>query len=125
MANRVACELADRIAAIGTVSGAYQSANCTPSHPVPVFAIHGTADNIVPYNGIPEWAAAWANRNGCNPEPVEIVHNVLILEQQWSNCDEGADVILYTIQDLGHDWTHDIINFAQTIWDFFEQHPKP
>lgn len=124
MVDRLACELADRIAAIGTVSGAYQRpAECSPSRPVPVFAIHGTADTIVPYEGIPEWASAWAQRNGCDPEPADIPHNVLIGEKKWSNCREGADVILYTIQDLGHDWTHDLIDFGQTIWDFFEQHP--
>lgn len=124
MVNRLACELADRIAAIGPVSGAYSTGNCSPSRPIPVFAIHGTADTIIPYNGIPEWAAAWAERNGCDAEPAEVTHNVLISERQWGNCDEGADVILYTVVDLGHDWTHNIINIGQTIWDFFEQHPK-
>jgi len=124
MADRLACELSDRIAAIGTVSGAYQrTAECSPSRPVPVFAIHGTADTIVPYEGIPEWASAWAQRNGCDPEPEDIPHNVLIREEKWTNCREGADVILYTIQDLGHVWTHDIINFGQTIWGFFKEHP--
>ncbi len=124
MVDRLACELADRIAAIGTISGAYQSSrNCSPARPVPVFAIHGTADTIIPYEGIPAWASAWAERNGCDPEPVEIPHNVLIGEKKWSNCRDGADVVLYTIVDLGHDWTHDLINFGQTIWDFFEQHP--
>ena len=125
MVNRLACELADRLAAIGPVSGAYSSGSCSPSRPIPVFAIHGTTDTTVSYNGIPEWAAAWAGRNGCELEPVEVIHNVLISEQQWKNCDAGADVVLYTIQDLGHDWTHDIINFGQTIWDFFERHPLP
>ena len=123
MVNRLACDLADRIAAIGTISGAYQSTECSPARPVPVFAIHGTADNIVPYAGIPGWASAWAQRNDCDPEPVEVVHNVLISERQWGNCRAGADVVLYTIQDLGHDWSHDLINMGQTIWDFFEQHP--
>ena len=123
MVNRLACDLADRIAAIGPVSGAYQSGRCSPSRPVPVFAIHGTADNIIPYEGIPEWAAGWAERNGCDPEPAEVLHNVLISERQWMDCREGADVVLYTIVDLTHDWTHDLINFGQTIWYFFEQHP--
>lgn len=123
MVNRLACDLADRIAAIGPVSGAYQSGRCSPSRPIPVFAIHGTTDNIIPYEGIPGWAASWAERNGCDPEPVEVLHNVLISERQWVNCHEGADVVLYTIVDLTHDWTHDLINFGQTIWDFFEKHP--
>jgi polyhydroxybutyrate depolymerase len=125
MVHRLACELADRIAAIGTISGAYQSSEpCSPSRPMPVFAIHGTADSIVPYQGIPEWAARWAERNNCHPEPAEIPHNVLIQETKWGSCREGADVILYTIQDLEHDWTHDLINMGQTIWDFFQEHPR-
>jgi polyhydroxybutyrate depolymerase len=115
--------LADRIAAIGPVSGAYSPGNCLPSRPIAVFAIHGTADAIVSYQGIPEWAATWAQRNGCDSEPVEISHNVLIGEKQWTNCEAGADVILYTIQDLGHDWPSALIDVGQTIWDFFEQHP--
>ena len=124
MVHRLACELAGRIAAIGPVSGAYPSSgDCAPSRPVPVFAIHGTADPIVPYEGIPEWAAAWAERNGCDPEPVDVTHNVLIGEKQWGNCEAGADVILYMIVDLGHDWPGDLIDVGQTIWDFFEQHP--
>ena len=124
MVDRLACELADQIAAIGTISGAYQSSRqCSPSRPIPVFAIHGTADNIIPYEGIPEWASAWAVRNGCDPGPVDIPHNVLIGEKKWMNCREGVEVILYTIQDLGHDWTHDLIDMGQTIWDFFESHP--
>jgi polyhydroxybutyrate depolymerase len=124
MADRLACEMADRIAAIGTISGAYsRSSNCSPARPVPVFAIHGTQDPIVPYQGIPEWASAWAQRNGCETEPVEIPHNVLIHEQKWTNCRAGADVILYTIEGLGHDWTHDLIDMGQAIWDFFEAHP--
>ena len=123
MVHRLACELAGRIAAIGPVSGAYPSGICSPARPVPVFAIHGTADPIVSYEGIPEWAAAWAEQNGCDPEPVDVSHNVLIGEKQWGNCKAGADVILYTIVDLGHDWPGDLIDVGQTLWDFFELHP--
>jgi poly(3-hydroxybutyrate) depolymerase len=46
---------------------------------------------------------------------VAIVRNVLISEQQWQSCRAGADVILYTIQDLGHDWPKDLIDVGQTI----------
>lgn len=123
MANRLACDLAARIAAVGTVSGAYSSSRCSPARPIPIFSIHGKVDKIVPYNGIPGWASAWAERNGCNPDPLDVPHNVLINEKHWTNCSEGADVVLYTIEDLGHEWTHDLINFGQTIWEFFEQHP--
>lgn len=141
MANRLACELADWIAAIGSVSGAYQwSEECSPARPVAIFAIHGTEDPIIPYSGypeakeppaayyaisvpIPQWAASWAERNECDSPPAEIAHNVLISEQRWSNCRTGADVILYAIEGGGHEWPADLINVAQTFWEFFKQHP--
>ena len=141
MANRLACDLADRIAAIGTVSGAYQgSEDCSPSRPVAVFAMHDTDDPVVPYNGfqntgqppaayfligipIPQWASAWATRNDCNANPSEVVHTVLISEKRWSDCRAGADVILYSIQGGGHGWPSDLIDVPQLFWDFFVDHP--
>jgi polyhydroxybutyrate depolymerase len=124
MVDRLGCELSDRIAAIGTLSGAYASSGrCSPSRPVAIFALHGTADPIVPYEGVPEWALAWAQRNGCDLEPTNLVRNVLISEKQWNNCRAGADVILYTIQDHGHEWPTELINAGQIIWEFFKEHP--
>ena len=53
MANRLACDLSDRIAAIAPVSGTYQFGEiCSPVRPVPVIAFHGQDDPVVPYNGI-------------------------------------------------------------------------
>ncbi len=53
MSFLLACKLADRIAAIGGVAGAYSTpwSECSPSRPVPVIAFHGDADPIVPYEG--------------------------------------------------------------------------
>ncbi|MDQ2989102.1 MAG: hypothetical protein M3R60_08385, partial [Pseudomonadota bacterium] len=53
MAYRVGIELAPRIAAIGVQSGLMpaQSACPAPSHPLSVFILHGTADEIAPYAG--------------------------------------------------------------------------
>lgn len=142
MANRLACDLADRIAAIGTVSGAYQgSEDCSPSQPVPVFAVHGTDDPVVPYNGfqntaqppaayfligvpIPQWASAWANRNECEANPSEVVHDVLTSEKKWSDCRAGADVVLYSIQGGGHGWPNDLIDVPRLFWDFFVAHSR-
>ena len=53
MSDVLACTLADRIAAIGGVSGAYlfPRDECRPPRAVPVIAFHGTDDPIVPYPG--------------------------------------------------------------------------
>ncbi|HSL42875.1 MAG TPA: PHB depolymerase family esterase [Anaerolineales bacterium] len=141
MANRLACDLSDRIAAIGSVAGAYQwSEECSPLRPVAIFAVHGTDDPIIPYDGfpntgepptaynivgvpIPQWASSWGTRNECDPEPLDITHNVLISETKWKDCRSGADVRLYTIEGGGHEWPADLIHVASTFWEFFKQHP--
>ena len=141
MANRLGCELSDRIAAIGPVSGDYEnSEDCTPTRPVAVVAFHGTLDPTIPYNGfglpgaihesytriwtpIPTWAATWAEHNGCSSKPSIVFQEGPISGQKWADCQVGADVLLYTISGGTHDWPGNI-NAARMIWDFFTQYPS-
>ena len=140
MVNRLGCELSDRIAAIGPVSGDYDySEDCSPSRPVAVVAFHGTDDPTIPYNGfgvpgeihesylrigtpIPNWAAAWGERNGCSSKPATVFQEGQVTGQAWGDCQAGADVVLYTINGGTHDWPGGI-NAIKMIWDFFTQHP--
>jgi polyhydroxybutyrate depolymerase len=144
----LSCELSARVAAIGTVSGAYLFpwSECHPSRKVPMIVFHGTADPIVPYLGgpskpfdlpfppIPVWIDTLAQRNGCMGAPVKIPTTGDVSGIQFANCD--ADVVFYTITDGGHAWpggdpmpesivgyTTQDIDSTQTMWDFFQQHP--
>jgi polyhydroxybutyrate depolymerase len=92
MAHRLACDLADRIAAIAPVSGAYmQDEPCEPGRPVPVLAFHGTADRYAPFvnekvgQDIPQWAADWAARNGCDLKPASTQVADGVHVQSWQN----------------------------------------
>src|SRR5436305_1781795 len=60
MAFRVACMLSKKIAAIGTVAGAFDHVlgGCQPSRPVPGLEIHGQADQFAPYAGNPNMGMA-------------------------------------------------------------------
>lgn len=49
--SSLGCQLADRIAAIAPVAGLTDFAWCAPARPIPVIALHGTADPIVAYAG--------------------------------------------------------------------------
>jgi polyhydroxybutyrate depolymerase len=53
MTYRLAGELGQRLAAVGVESAAMpvQTRCKPPAHPLPLFAAHGTADEIVPYGG--------------------------------------------------------------------------
>jgi polyhydroxybutyrate depolymerase len=142
MSYRLACDAADLFAAFAPVSGAYQKyGDCNPSRPVPAVAFHGTDDKLLPYNGIPplflpvrDWAAEWAARNGCSAGPAATFQKGDVTGETWSDCWQGADVVLYTIQGKGHSWpgsnmpaaitTRDI-DATDAMWHFFAAHPMP
>jgi polyhydroxybutyrate depolymerase len=150
MSFLLSCEMSDRIAAIGTVAGAFtfQWEDCQPSRPVPTMVFHGTADPIVPYAGgqyhdtdirfpsISEWVAALAQRNGCMSEPAEIPASGQVSGVRYTGC--AADVVFYTITGSGHTWpggepipewiagmTSQDIDATRTLWEFFQSHPLP
>ena len=147
MAYLLACKLSDRIAAIGGVAGAYMFPwdDCHPTRPVPLIAFHGSNDRIVPYGGgesrpfeyslpiIPDWVMAWGDRNGCDEQGVQIPATGGVSGIQYTNCDQDADVILYTIAGGGHTWpggkpivesivghTTQEIDATRVMWEFFQ-----
>jgi polyhydroxybutyrate depolymerase len=77
MSYRMACDHADKIAAIASLAGAMwlDTAKCAPSQPVHVLQIHGTADADVAYDGSPGIPSAqttvqdWATLDGCASAP--------------------------------------------------------
>jgi len=122
MTSLLACELADRIAAIVPVGGLRAGiptptgpdpATCTPSRPVPVLAFHGQADTVNPYDGggTGYWGYSvraafdrWAVLDGCRRAPRErrLTEHVTLTTHRA--CRDGAEVGLYTISDGGHTW---------------------
>lgn len=132
MSHRLACELADRIAAIAPVGGANQFATaavCAPSKQVPVLDIHGTGDPCWPFAGGPfdclgnqkqnlvgvpatiVGSAAkpgWSTLYGCDPTPViqtlpnSVADGTETFHEVYSHC--KADVEVLRIEGGGHTW---------------------
>jgi len=152
MAFALSCQLSDRIAAIGTVSGAYLFpwSECASQRAVPLISFHGTADPIVPYMGgpsdsfdlpfapLPDWIAAYASHAGCLSMPETLAPQGKASAIRYSGCHDGAEVIFYTLQDGGHSWpgstgtprfvggeTNHDIDATRLIWNFFNAHPLP
>jgi len=149
MAITLSCKLPERIAAVGSVAGAYPFlvSECQPSRPVPTIVFHGTADPIVPYLGgqasasgffmpsIPDWVIDLAQYNGCANKPIKLpavgsVHGI-----QYSGCVQNSDIVFYTVEGGGHSWpgggslpkiivgnTNRDIDATEMMWDFFRQH---
>jgi len=134
MSSRLACNLSERIAAIAPVSGIRWTAPCT-GRAVPVVTFHGLADPQNTYAGMAradEWVesvedalAGWANHNGCDEARNETPEVNLVSVYSYSNCTEGADVVLYRIAGLGHTWAKNEIDATREMWTFFKKHPMP
>lgn len=146
------CELADRIAATGTVAGAFimPMEQCAASRPMPMIAFHGTADPVVPFHGgpsrgfdlpfpdVPQWMSIRAELNGCDPEPQALPASGAVSGVRYTGCVEDAELVFYTIDGGGHTWpgghplpewiagyTNMEINASETMWAFFQQYTLP
>lgn len=142
MAGFLACRLAGRIAAFAPVSGNFYAiaGGCHPSRPAPILDFHGTADTVLPYDGIPasadpawplppipSWLYDWAGRDGCTIGPTVFLREASVFAEQWTGCQGGATVVHYRIEGGGHAWPPAIDGQtpAQVIWRFFQAHPLP
>lgn len=144
----LSCTMSDRIAAVGMVAAAQTLPWdwCADERPVPMITIHGTEDPVTPYHGgvsfvaprafpdIPSWTASWAQRNGCDPNPVDSVLAPEISHREYTNCANGADVVLLSLGGVGHVWPggkplpewflgpNSDFDANAAMWTFFRQH---
>jgi polyhydroxybutyrate depolymerase len=142
LSHRLACERADRIAAIAPVAGVMGMPSCTPSRPVPVLHFHGTLDTLVPFegsaqNGFPsvrDSFAGWGERDDCTGEPAVTFAQGDTTCETYADCEGGAEVTLCTVTGGGHTWpgglpipglghTTSEIAATEAMWAFFAAHP--
>lgn len=127
MAQRVACQMADRVAAVVAVSGANEyatAAACEPAAPVSVMHVHGTADVCWSYEtslsacadeqprpkvGVAESIEGWVEALHCAPTPasgalrdLDTQDGTTASSARYDGCVGGAEVQLVTIDGGGH-----------------------
>lgn len=124
MSNRLACERADVFAAIAPVAGTLgEGVSCTPSRPVSVLDVHGTADPLVPFKGgevhgrggISHSISAinmvhkWRVADGCQGDPLmqelsDAGDGTHVRRFDSMACAPGTEVVFYQIGNGGHTW---------------------
>lgn len=148
MSFHLACNLSNRIAAIGSVTGSivpFTLTNCNASHPTPVLQIHGTADPTVPYNGGAGWSQSlstlmtyWANYNNCDlPSTTTAVPNTNTTDGStvekivYENGDNCVEVVHFKITGGAHTWPGSVfqlsgtnydINASKEVWNFVSKY---
>jgi len=155
MTYLLASDLGDRIAAIASVAATMNTGlEYTPSRPIPLLQIHGTADGLVPYTGsevlpvlsVDSTLQFWLNYNGCaEGQSVEELPDVTEADSStvtritYTGCPEGAEMVHYRVNGGGHTWpggpgspvffgpTNQDFHASSEIWNFFarHQHPNP
>ena len=129
--QRLARELALRIAAIGVVAISMSDKIAlmrAPARPVSVVLIPGTEDPLVPWAGgdlgfagsrrkvgtvlsVAETVAAWTALNRCAPPPVVTWEpdrspqdGTRVRREAYGPCGDGSEVVLYAVEGGGHTW---------------------
>jgi polyhydroxybutyrate depolymerase len=153
LSSVLACRAPDRFAAVAPVAAFFFVPGCasaTTSRPAPLLAIMGDSDPVVPYAGgrvnccgnpnIPAaeaTVASFAEQSHCAEPPVDDHPKPTIRHRHWTGCSADNAVELYTVEGGGHTWpgssfkvdrlgaTSDQHVATDTIWAFFEQHPRP
>lgn len=134
LSHRGACQLTDRLAAIGPVASNLLFQGCAPSRPIPVWMAHGTADPLVQYAWADQSADYWAGKNKCTTMATTYTKGDTSCVTH-GGCDGGADVVFCTVTDGGHQWPGgdtlpfmgkktDDISATDAIWEFFVAHPR-
>lgn len=135
MTLRIACDKTSTFAAALELAGPFWSdfSKCTPSAPIPLRVLHGTADMEVPYdgaNGAVAVSGFFAQKNGCtsmldpNAPALDLDSSLAGAEtkvSRYTGC--MADTELWTIQGAGHIPTL-VPNFRNIVWDFFSAHTR-
>lgn len=146
MSYRMACDHADQISAIVSLAGAMweDPSKCTPSAPVSILEIHGTADTVIAYDGgtigvnafpaAPTTVSDWVTFDGCSSTP-DLTAPPLDLDstlpgdettvtKYGAGCMPGGHAELWTIAGGSHVPTLSAV-FTPDLIQFLYDHPRP
>lgn len=130
----LACHKSNLIAAIGSISGVMLDTDCTTSHPMALINIHGTNDEVLPYDGSADYNAVetainhWTTFNNTDTTPITNTVNdngTTIEHYAYMNGDSSVSVEHYKIIEGNHVWfdfNYQGANTSQLIWNFLSKY---
>jgi len=144
MGFRLACQLSNKIVAVGLQSGTLFVNRCPYKKPVAVLEIHGTADAFVPIeggegpmdlapvdfppprDGLKKLAASnhcqVGTHTSTDPDDPTLSYEV------WRHCKNGAIVRWIKVEGAGHAWMPSSLSSfdsSAAAWSFLSAHPRP
>ncbi len=145
-AQRVGCELSDKVTAIAAVASSMPSnlaRTCKPTKPLPVLMINGTKDEAFPYYtagkallSLSDTVKFWTTHNRCSTKTDRqtLPQSPHVRLDNYKSCANQTSVLLYTIEGGGHSWGDNSMSssgnpvksgqelkVSSLIWKFFNQ----
>jgi polyhydroxybutyrate depolymerase len=138
---RLACQLSNKIAAVGVQSGTFFVKKCRKKKPVAALEIHGTADSLVPIDGgvssmdsslyFPsprDGLKKLAASNHCQVGATLTGRvNPDLSYEIWRHCKSGAIVEWARVGGADHSWmpsASSSFDSSAAIWSFLAAHPR-
>jgi len=127
MTQRLAAEASDLFAGAACMSMYLLSDTPASYRPIPFMEVHGSKDEIVPYEpgnwpGAEDNFWAWGERNGCTGQIEETWRQADHFTQQFTGCVDDADVALLTVAGAGHLPYRGIdsleLDTTEMVWEF-------
>lgn len=136
-ALRLGCERSTRFAGVGSVHGTLAIPTCAPDRPVPVWFVHGAADDetFASYQRtITETEADWLAADGCAPTSTPTgFHAGAVSCLDYADCAGGSALRTCVAERSAGVWERDAelqptaLSIAATddLLGFFAAHPMP
>ena len=134
MAYGLANHKSNLIAAVASVSGSMLDCIGVVNHPMPVINLHGTLDDVIPYDGNSEYASVnstvnhWLNFNNISSTPgvsSEVNGAITIEKYLYGQGDNGVSVEVYKYIGGNHVWfntTFEGKNASELVWGFVSKY---
>ena len=134
MAYGLANYKSELIAAVASVSGTMLDCIGPTSHPMPVLDLHGTSDDVIPYNGnsyynsVQSVLGYWIDFNNTNKIPIVSVDSsgeMTIEHYVYDRGDNGVSVEHYKYIGGKHVWfttPYRGKTTSELIWDFLSRY---
>jgi polyhydroxybutyrate depolymerase len=134
MAYGLANHKSELIAAVASVSGGMLDCTGNTTHPMPILHLHGTSDNILPYNGSIGWSSAqstldhWIKFNNTTTNPNVNSYNIggmTIEHYVYGQGDNSVSVEHYKYIGGDHVWFSENYKGQSTselVWNFVSRY---
>lgn len=131
MTYHAARKIADKIAAFAPVSGYLMGGPDTASsRPIPIIHIHGTTDDVVPFDRVQSTLDAWIKRDKVSTKPKVTKPYPAgkpgspASKTSWGPGADGVEVVLITLPGKGHWYSMDPVqvNSSEEIWNFVKKY---